>query len=82
MILYNIPHKPWELVGVEIFSINNNTLLCIVDYYNFCIVKKADGLLAYDLIRAPKIVFKEFGPLHKIVSDTGMKNFCRQLNID
>ena len=31
-IPYDIPCKPWEVVGADIFSINNNTLLCIVDY--------------------------------------------------
>ena len=30
-VLYDIPCKPWEVVGTNIFSINNNnTLLCIV----------------------------------------------------
>ena len=38
--------------------INNNMLLCIVDYYsNFPIMKKADHLSAEDLIRVAKIVF-------------------------
>ena len=50
-----IPHeilcKPWEMVGADIFSINNHVVLCIVDYYSkFPIVKKADGLTADDLI--------------------------------
>ena len=27
-----MPCKPWEVVDADIYSIKNNTLLCIVDY--------------------------------------------------
>ena len=82
--------KPWEVVAADVFSINYNMLLCIVDYYSkFPIVKKADGLSADDLTRGAKIVFTEFGLPKKIVSDAGKNfisdcfiQFCRQLNID
>ena len=65
-------------------------LLCIVDYYyNFPIVKKANGFSADDLIKAAKIVFAVFGLPKKIVLEAGrnvlsdrFKQFCRQLNID
>ena len=33
-ILYELPCTPWEVVGADIFSLNNNILLYIVDYYN------------------------------------------------
>ena len=48
-----VQQKPWEVVCNDIFTIKNNTLLCIVDdYIKFPVVKKADGLLADKLIRA------------------------------
>ena len=31
---YDMSHKPWEVVGADIFIIKNNTLLGIVDYYS------------------------------------------------
>ena len=31
-ILHELPSKLWEIVSADIFSINDNTLLCIVDY--------------------------------------------------
>ena len=34
IILYKMPQKPLEVVGVDIFPIKNNTLLCIVDYHS------------------------------------------------
>ena len=60
-----IPHEPlselWEIVGADIFSTNNNTPFCIVVYYSkIPVMKRADGISAYDLIRAVKIVFAEF----------------------
>ena len=55
-----------EMVVAYIFRINNNTLLCIVDYYSkFPVMKRADGLSGDELIRATKTVFAEFGPLEK-----------------
>ena len=51
---------PWEVVGADIFSINN-MLLHNVDYYSmFSAMMKADGLSTNDLIRTVKIVFTEF----------------------
>ena len=65
---------PWEVVGADIISINNNMLLCIVNYYSkFPIMKKADGLLADNLFRAVRIVFTEFRQTKKKVSDEGTK---------
>ena len=62
MIPYETPCKPWEVAGADIFSMNINMILCIVDYYRkLPIVKEVDGLSAEDLIRAAKIVFTKFG---------------------
>ena len=72
-----------------IFSIKNNTLLCIAYYYSkFPVVKKTDDLSADNLIRVAKIVFAEFRLSKKVVSDEDrnfisykFKQFCRQLSI-
>ena len=88
-MLYEMPHKPSELVGAAIFTIKNDILFGIVDYYSeFLIVKKADGLLAENLIGMVKTVFAEFGLPMKIVLDAGthyildtFRQFCRWLNI-
>ena len=61
IILSAILCKPWEVDGADIFSVNNNTLLCVVDYYcKFPIIMKANGMSADDLIRAANIVFVGF----------------------
>ena len=73
-------HSSCEEVGADIFSIHNNTLLYIVDYYSkFSVMKKADGLSADDLVRAVNIFFTEFGPPKKMFSDVGINFISDQL---
>ena len=32
--LCEVPAKPWEVVGTGIFMVNNENLLCIVEYFS------------------------------------------------
>ena len=83
-------HKPWEVVGADIFTVKNITLLYIIDYYSkFPVIKKTDSLLAANLFRVVKIVFAEFGLPKKIVYDAGTnfmsdkyRHLCRQMNME
>ena len=34
LIHHEIPGKPWEVVGVNMFSLHNRNYLCIVDYHS------------------------------------------------
>ena len=69
---YKMAYNPSRVVSADIFSITNNILLCIVNYYSmFPIVKKTGGLLANDLIKAAKIVFTGFVLPKEIVSHVG-----------
>ena len=67
-IPHELPSKPQEIIGEDIFSIDKETL-CIVDYYSkFPVMKRADELSAYHLIRAAKVAFTEFGlPKNSII---------------
>ena len=59
---YEVPTKLWKVVGADIFMINNENLLCIVDYYRkFPVIKKVESLSPEDLLWAVRIVFSEFG---------------------
>ena len=69
-----MPGKPWEVIGIVIFTLNYTNYLCIVDYHiKFPVVKKSEDMSVDSLILACKIIFSEFGlPLpKKIVSDVG-----------
>ena len=54
------------------FTLNNKSYLCIVDYHSkFPIVKKAEDMSADSSILASKTIFSEFGLPKKIMSDMG-----------
>ena len=90
MIHHDIPLKPWEVVGADVFHYINKNYLCIVDYNSkFPIIKRLEGLSAENLTNAVKIIFAEYGILHKLMSDAGTNfisdrfwNFCRAINVE
>ena len=69
---YDIPMRPWDVTGPDVFQLNNKIYICIVDYHGkFPMVKRMDGLSADNIITAVKIIFVEYGIPHRIMSDAG-----------
>ena len=65
---YVVPGKPWEVVGADMFLFKNTTVHCrLLQEVLYC-KKEADSLAADDLVKAAKIVFREFGLPKKITS--------------
>ena len=89
IIHYDIPPRPWEVLGADIFQFNNKNYLCIIDYHSkFPIVKRLEGLSTQNLITRAKVIFAEYGIPHKFMSDAGanfisggFRKFCSSLNI-
>ena len=53
---HDIPCKPLDVAGIDVFMVNSNNLLCIVNYCsNFPGVKMLAGLSVHDLVQAAKI---------------------------
>ena len=66
MIHHDIPQRPWEVLGVDVFHFNNKNYLCIVDYHSkLPVIKRIEGLLAGSLIATTKVIFVEYGIPHK-----------------
>ena len=58
-IHHNITGKPWYIIGVDMFTLNNKNYLCIVDYHSkFPTVKKAEDISADSSIVACKVTFQ------------------------
>ena len=85
------PIRPWDVIGADMFQLNDKNYLCVIDNHNkFLIVKKTEGLSADSLISAFKVVFSEYGIPKRIMSDVDgnnfisekFKNFCISLNIE
>ena len=63
---------------MDIFQLNNKNYLCIVDYHSkFLVIKKMEVLSAENLIAAVKIIFADYGVLHRLMSNAG-SNFVSE----
>ena len=90
IIHHDIPIRPWNVVGDDMFQLNTKNYLCIVDYHRkFPVVKKMEGLSTDSLISALKVVFAKYNIPKRVMSDTSgnfisekFKNFCNALNIE
>ena len=86
----NMPLRPWEVLGADIFHFNNKSYLCIVDYHSkFPVIKKLEGLSAKSLITTTKVIFAEYGIPQKLMSDAGtnfiserFQQFCKAINME
>ena len=64
--------RPWEVLGADVFQLNNKNYLCIVDYHSkFPVIKRREGLSAESLIATVKIIFAEYGIPCRLMSDAG-----------
>ena len=89
IIHHDIPLRSWKVLGADVFHFNNRNYLCIIDYHSkFPVVKRLEGLSTENLITRVKVIFTEYGILHKIMSDAGtnfvldrFRKFCSSLNI-
>ena len=90
IIHHDIPAKPWEVIGTDMFTLNNKQNISIIDYHSkFPVTKKAEDLSADNLLLTCKVIFAEYGLPKKIMSDSGgnfisakFKTFCKSLNIE
>ena len=86
---HDIPLRPWEVIGVDVFHFKNKHYLCIVDYNSkFPVIKRLEGLSADNLINV-KIIFAKYGIPCKLMSDEGTNivsdkfhQFCKLVNIE
>ena len=90
IVHHDIPVRPWDMVGADMFTLNNKNYLCIVDYHSkFPIIKKTEDLSADCLVLTCKAIFAEYRIPKRIMSDSGdnfisekFKNFCKSPNIE
>ena len=51
IIHHDIPLRPWEVIGTDVFHVNNMNYLYIVDYYSkFPVIKRLERLSAESLV--------------------------------
>ena len=90
IIHHDIPLRPWEVVGADVFHFKNKHYLYIVDYNSkFPVVKRLERLSADNLINTVKIIFTKYGIPQKIMSDMGtnfiadrFQQLCKSINVE
>ena len=89
LIPHEVPCAQWNTLGIDVFYVQKQPYLCIVDYFSkFPIVRRMERERSTDVVDILKDVFSEYGIPRCIVSDAGsnftseeFKTFARRLGI-
>ena len=73
LLPHEVPSRPWEVVGTDMFFFNDADWLIIADYYSkFSIVRKMPRpCLSSSVVSVTKQIFSETGVPSRVVSDNG-----------
>ena len=89
MIPHSIPDRPWAKVGMDIFTINGQDYLLIVDYYSkFPEACLLNGKTAHSVTRHCKDVFGRWGIPDEVIADNqpfgsyNFRQFARDWNFN
>ena len=79
LIPSELPERPWQKVGTDLFFFKNNNYLLIVDYFSRWIeIAKLAGTISDDVISQLKSIFARNGIPEVVRSDCGPQ-FCSNL---
>ena len=74
-----IPYRPWERIGVDLFTFDNKEFLFTVDYFSsFWEIDKLTNTLASTVILRLKSHFARYGCPKQVVSDSGPQFDCQE----
>ena len=87
---HDIPLRPLEVLGADIFHLSNKNYSCIIDYHSkFPVIKRMEGLSTESLSTTMKVIFVECSIPHRLMSDTGtnfvsekFRGYCSRLTIE
>ena len=91
LIQHELPTRPWQIIGTDLFMIGQDTYLLICDYYSkFPFVYHIKGKVTSDVIVSKMSeVFAENGSPDRVVSDNGghytsqtFRNFATEWDFD
>ena len=72
MIAHEVPDRPWQSVATDLFSMDGETYLVIVDYYSrYFEIERLQTTTSASVIRKTKAVFSRHGIPEKVISDNG-----------
>ena len=69
---HEIPERPWQILGTDLFELDGQNYLILVDYYSkFFEVSKISGTGSESVINVLKQNFARHGIPEKLISDNG-----------
>ena len=72
MISHELPERPWQTVAADLFQIENEQYLVVVDYHSrYFELERLSSLTSSAIISKMKGMFARFGIPEKVVSDNG-----------
>ena len=72
MISHEIPDRPWQTVGTDLFDWDGSSFVLIVDYYSrFVEIEWLQNTRSATVIKETKAVFSRHGIPEKVISDNG-----------
>ena len=75
---HELPTRPWQVLGTDLFHFNNAEYLIVVDYYSkFPLIRKMPTpCTSHAVVTATAEIFSEHGALQKVMSDNGPQYDC------
>ena len=82
LLQHGLPHRPWETVGTDLFSMDGDEYLIIVDYWSkFPFIRKIGGTCSSaKVVQAMKGIFSEHGIPMRVMSDNGHSSPAKNSN--
>lgn len=72
LIVHDVPHRPWQKIGCDIFTVDQKDYLCTVDYYSgYFEIDKLDRKTGNVIIKKLKRHFATHGIPDEFFSDNG-----------
>ena len=72
IIPFEVPNRPWQRVGIDLFHHNNGWYLIVADYYSkYPWIQALPATASKDVISALKSCFAEYGIPEDVISDNG-----------
>lgn len=75
-----LPERPWQLIATDLFELNKNTYLLIVDYYSRYVevITLHKNTSSVAVIQALKTIFARHGIPDEVRSDNGPQYHCKE----
>ena len=72
LMSHEIPDRPWQTVGTDLFDWDGSSFLLVVDYYSrYVEIERLRNIRSATVIKKTKAVFSRHGIPEKVISDNG-----------